>query len=229
MRSKQLVIFGTGNVADIMIHYFLTSWYQVAAITVHSKHIESDTYKGLPVVPFETIENTHPPADYDMFVAVGYNKLNHLRAKIYEEGKAKGYNFATYIDEKAKIHNTATVGENTFIFEFNNVQYKANIGNNVILWSANHIGHETIVRDHVYIASHVVISGFCDIGEYSFIGVNATFADEVKLGKNCLVGAGAYVARSTEDAQIFAPPKPRVMTFDDLSPKAQDMWRPEGV
>lgn len=229
MRYKPLIIFGTGNVADIIGAYFERYRGNVIAYTVGRDHMTSEYFRGYKVIPFEKIEKKYPPENYDMFIAVGYNKLNHTRAKFYNEAKDKGYNLVNYIDEKAHVDPTVIIGDNVFIFEFNNVQYNAKLGNNIILWSSNHIGHETIIRDHVYIASHIVISGFCDIGKYSFIGVNATFADEVKLGKNCLVGAGAYVNRNTKEAQIFAPPKARILTFDALSPKAQNIWRPEGV
>jgi sugar O-acyltransferase (sialic acid O-acetyltransferase NeuD family) len=224
---KPLVVFGTGNIADIIVHYFL-SVREVVAITVETIRgsLPNDTYKGLPLVPFEIVEKLYPPDEYDMFIAVGYRHLNHLRAMIYEKAKAKGYSFATYIDDRAKVHDTATVGENVFIFEFNNIQYNAKIGNDVILWSANHIGHETIIRDHVYIASHVVISGFCDIGEYSFVGVNAAFSDEVKLGKNCLVGMGANIVKSTEDRKVFVPQKTNILEFEKLSESMRYMYEP---
>lgn len=229
MEHRPLIIFGTGNVADIIGAYFEHHFNNVVAYTVSSSCINSEYFRKHKVIPFEGIEKKYPPDTYDMFIAIGYNKLNHIRAKFYNEAKNKGYHLVNYVDKLAYMDPTVEIGDNVFIFEFNNIQYKSRIGSNIILWSSNHIGHETVIRNHVYIASHVVISGFCDIGEYSFVGVNATFADEVKLGKNCLVGAGAYIAKNTKDAQIFAPPKTRILAFDNLSTTAQNMWRPEGV
>lgn len=221
---KNIIIFGTGNVADIIGHYLKD---RVVCYTVDGNYIKESTFKGKPIVPFEDIEREFPAEKYNMFVAIGYNKLNHLRANAYFRAKAKKYSFISYLDDRALCSNKIkTIGENTFIFELNNLQYNVNVGNNVILWAGNHIGHETTIRDHSYLASHIVISGFCDIGEYNFIGVNATFADGVKTGKNNLIGAGSYIATSTEDNQVFVPPKSRILTFDDLSPKAQEMWRP---
>lgn len=227
MKYKPLIIFGSGNVAEIIGAYFERE-RSVVAYTISSEYINSNIFRGKPLVKFENIQEKYPPDEYDMFIAIGYNKLNHLRHKFYDQAKVKGYKLANYIHKMVHIDPTVIMGDNIFIFELNNIQYNVRLGNNIILWSSNHIGHETIVRDHVYMASHIVISGFCDIGEHSFIGVNATFADEVKLGKNCLVGAGAYVAKSTKDAKIFVPPKAKVLTFDDISPKAQEMWRPGG-
>jgi acetyltransferase-like isoleucine patch superfamily enzyme len=77
------------------------------------------------------------------------------------------------------------------------------IGNNVVLWSGNHIGHQTIIEDNVYLSSHCVISGFCVIGEYSFLGVNCTFNDNIKLGKDNIVGSGALIVKNTESGKLM--------------------------
>ena len=225
---KPLIIFGTGHVADIIGAYFERQRNHVV-YTASASSINSNKFRNKPLVPFEEVEHIFPPDTFEMFIAIGYSKLNHVRNYFYEQAKTKGYVFANYVHKTSLLDPTVSLGDNVFIFEFNNVQYNVKIGNNVILWSSNHIGHETIIENNVYIASHVVISGFCRIREYSFIGVNATFADEVTLGSNCLVGAGAYIAKSTEDARVFTPPKTNIIGFDDLSVSAQKMWRPEGV
>jgi acetyltransferase-like isoleucine patch superfamily enzyme len=44
-----------------------------------------------------------------------------------------------------------------------------------------------------------VISGFCEIGEYSFMGVNATVSNNISIGNNCTVGAGAIIVGDIPD------------------------------
>ncbi|NJR44270.1 hypothetical protein HC761_02265 [bacterium] len=39
----------------------------------HRDRITADRFCGLPVVPFEDLERSHPPAAHEMFVAVGYD------------------------------------------------------------------------------------------------------------------------------------------------------------
>jgi sugar O-acyltransferase (sialic acid O-acetyltransferase NeuD family) len=226
--SNKLIIVGTGGVADIMSDYFMRhTSYEIVCFSVDDDHKKETAFKGLPIISFEEVDRVFPPESHSMFVAIGYMKLNYIRARFYKKGKELGYKFISYVSPHALLHPTVTVGENTFIFEYNNIQYNAKIGNDVILWSSNHIGHETTIKDHAYLASHVVISGYCEVGEYSFLGVNVTFADEVKLGSNCLVGAGSYIARSTENNLVFPTTPTPSKTFDDISKKAQDMWRPD--
>ena len=48
-----------------------------------------------------------------------------------------------------------------------------------------------------------MISGYCEIGERCFIGVNATFADKLSVGKDGLIGAGAVVTKSTDPEGVY--------------------------
>lgn len=229
--SKKLVIYGTGSISEIVYDYFTNeSDYEVVAFTLERKVLGgqgSRFFQGLPVIPFEIIEAHYPPQNYEMFVAIGYLKLNHVRARIYKETKDKQYKLATFISPHAYIGRNVKIGDNCFIMEHNNLQYGVEIGNNVFIWASNHIGHHTKIRDHVFLASQIVVSGNCDIGKYSFIGSGASFADNIKVGKNCLIGIGVPVSRSLEDDTLYAhktyPPERKI---DVLRGKSREMYYP---
>jgi carbonic anhydrase/acetyltransferase-like protein (isoleucine patch superfamily) len=94
------------------------------------------------------------------------------------------------------------------VFEDNTIQPFVQIGANVVLWSGNHIGHHSIIRDNCFIASHAVISGFCDVGENSFLGVNATLANNVSIGKDNWIGPSVTITKSTDENQLFGGIQP---------------------
>lgn len=226
---KKIVMVGAGNVADIAYELFThDSPYEVVAFSVDRDFLKSDTKFGLPVVPFETVEEQYSPDEYGMFIAIGYTKLNHLRARFYRQAKEKGFSLVSYVSSEAFVWRNVEIGENCFILEGNVIQPFVKIGNNVMLWSGNHIGHCTVIKDHVYIASHVVVSGFVEIGEYCFVGVNATFADNVTVGKNCLIGAGAIILRNTKEGKVYGMRTTMPRDFDTLSPAAREMFWPGG-
>lgn len=202
---KKLIIYGTGPIAEVAEFYFRTdSDYEITAFTNAKDFIEEDTFFGKPLVPFESLEQTYPPSDFDIFIALGYNKTNQIRQQRYLEAKEKGYTCATYISSRATYYGTP-VGDNCFIFEDNVIQPFVTIGNNVTLWSGNHIGHHSTIKDHCFIASHVVISGSCVINENCFIGVNATLRDNITLGRFVLVGAGAIVMKDCDKRTLVLP------------------------
>lgn len=202
--SKPLVIVGAGEFAMIANEYFThDSDFDVQAFSVESAYLKEPTLEGRPVIPYEEIEARYPPDQVHVFVAIPASQLNRLRRRFYEDLKRKGYRFATYISSRAFVWRNAKIGENTFIFENNVIQPYVSIGDNCVLWSGNHVGHRTVIHNHVFIASHAVISGYCDIGESCFIGVNATFNDYVKVGESAVIGSGALIARDAEAGKVY--------------------------
>lgn len=203
---KKLVIFGCGDNAQIAHQYFTDdSKYEVAAFTVDSIFIPKDKlFCGLPVVPFENVFSIYPPSDYSMFVAIGYNQINKVRAKKFFEAKAMNYSLASYISSRANVLSKETIGENAFILEDNTIQPFARIGHNVVLWSGNHIGHHSEIGDHCFIASHIVISGGVKVAPRCFIGVNATLRDHITIGEGCVIGMGANITGDCEPDGLYA-------------------------
>ncbi|WP_419767389.1 acetyltransferase [Arcobacter sp.] len=200
---KKLIIFGIGEQAEMAYYYFKhDSSYKITAFTVDKEYIEKETLFDLPIIEFGSIESKFSKDDHELFIAVGYNKINKLRTEKYIACKNKGYKIASYISTKASVF-TDNIGENVFVLEDNTIQPYVRIGNNVTLWSGNHIGHHSIIEDNCFITSHVVISGGCKIGENSFIGVNATLRDHIKIGKSNVIGAGALILGDTEDNKVY--------------------------
>lgn len=202
--KKPLVIFGTGDIAQLAHYYFSTdSKYEVVAFTVDAAYITEVMCCDLPIIPFEELVNRYSPDTHQLFAALSYSKLNAVRKEKYLAAKALGYTIASYISSKATILNDGRIGENCFIFEDNTIQPFVTIGNNVTLWSGNHIGHHSSIKDHCFIASHVVISGGVEIGEQCFIGVNATLRDHIKIGEKCVIGAGALMLTDAEPLGVY--------------------------
>lgn len=202
--SKPIVIFGTGDIAELAHYYFTRGGGQnVVAFAVDAAYLEESTFCGLPVVAFDEVAKAYPPPTHDFFVALSYSKLNQLRKEKYLAAKAYGYQLASYVSEKATVLNEGRIGENCFILEDNTIQPFVTIGNNVTLWSGNHIGHHSTIKDHCFLASHIVVSGGVEIGEQCFIGVNATLRDHIKLGERCVIGAGALLLADAEAEGVY--------------------------
>jgi len=201
---KELIIFGSADIAQLAYYYFSNdSDYKVAAFTVDAEFLKVSEFCGLPVVPFEELVNHYSPERYHLFVALSYSKLNQIRKEKYHAANSLGYRLASYISSKATILNDFKIGDNCFILEDNTIQPFVTIGHNVTLWSGNHIGHHSTIHDHCFLASHIVVSGGVEIGEACFIGVNATLRDHIKIGEKCVIGAGALILADTDPEGVY--------------------------
>lgn len=202
---KQIIIFGTNDLAELAMHYISldSRFFDCNYFTKNKEYItpeeREDGFYGRPVIEFENIENTHPPSEYLLFAPLADNKL---REKIYNEGIKKGYEFISYISPKCTNYSNE-IGDNCFILEDNTLQPFVKIGNNCILWSGNHIGHHSLIKDNVFITSHVVVSGHCNIEKGAFLGVNSTLRDGITIGENSIIGMGAVVTKDVPSNETW--------------------------
>lgn len=67
--------------------------YRVVGFTQDGDQISE--FLGLPVVPFEKLEESFPPNEFHALVAVGYSKMNQVRQQKYLEQKARGYSMGS--------------------------------------------------------------------------------------------------------------------------------------
>jgi sugar O-acyltransferase (sialic acid O-acetyltransferase NeuD family) len=202
---KPVIIFGTGDFARVARVYLdLDSPYEVVGFTVDEAYLDSSQLEDLPVIPFERLQQKHPPDAYAVFVGIGFSGVNRVRAEVYSRCREKGYELISYVNSKAAVWGELELGDNCFVFEENVIQPNVRIGNDVILWSGNHIGHDSAIGDHCFLASHVVVSGNVTIGESCFIGVNATLRDGITVAPRCVIGAGALIMSDTEEGSVYA-------------------------
>lgn len=213
---KSLIIFGSKEMAELAKFYFENDTeYRIVAFTVDDAYIDKDQILGIPLIPFTEVIDKFPPENYEIHIALSYNKLNKLRQDKYDQVKSFGYKLPSYICSKAVTWPGISIGDNCFILENQTIQPSVQIGNNVILWSGNHIGHGTTIEDHVYISSEVVISGHCRIGKRSFLGVNAAIKDFLEIGSDCFIGMGASVTMNMSDGSIALGSSADIFPPDD--------------
>lgn len=201
---SKIVIFGIKDFSELA-HYYLVhdSPYEVVAFSVNRDYLpEATMFRGLPVVAFEDVQDLYPPRKYLFFAPMSPKNMNRDREAIYSAIKGKGYDCISYISSRATVFDNE-IGENCFILEDNTIQPFSKIGNNVTLWSGNHIGHHTVIHDHVTFTSHVVMSGHCDIGSYSFFGVNSTLRDGLRIAEGSFVAMAAAVFKDTDAWGVY--------------------------
>lgn len=199
---KKLVVFGNTNYAEMVCDYFTDySDYDVVAFTVDSAYVSSDQFYGRPLVDFTDIEKVYSPNDYDMFVAVGSAQLNHLRERICNQAKAKGYRLATFVHPNAYVARDVSIGENCILMECCRVLTRTKICDNVIIWPTGFVSHNCIVGNNCYIVGSV--NGFVDVGDNCFLGAGAMIADGVHIAKDNFIAMGAVVRKDTEQDSLY--------------------------
>jgi sugar O-acyltransferase (sialic acid O-acetyltransferase NeuD family) len=212
MSQRPIVLFGNGVLARTF-HAFLTldGSYDVVATTVDGDHVGGQSALDLPNVAFEDVTSSYPPDDFDMFIGLGYLRMNTVRRDRYEQAKAMGYRLISHVSRRASTWPDLQVGDNCLILDGAIVHPFVSIGNDCIIWSGAHIGHGSTVADHCFIASRAALSGDVTVGERAFLGTNCTIRDGIAIAPASAIGAGVVITRDTAPGGIYAPPTPRVL------------------
>ena len=214
-KPRKVVLFGNGQMASFA-HAVLThdSPHEVVAFTVDGAYITDKTVLGLPVVPFEDLERSHPPDTHAMHISVSFRRVNKLRAEKYSEAKAKGYELVSYVSSRAHTWPDLTIGDNCWILEQSIIHPFVTIGNNVYMGSAVHVGHDSTIGDHCFFVGMIAIAGYVKIGSYCFVGIHSTVRDGLTIADRTVIGAGSTILRDTQEGGVYIAPPARLLPYD---------------
>lgn len=201
---KPIIILGAGDFAEIAALYMKESGWKIELHLVDDARFKKvEKLNGLNVMTasLEECARQFPPRYFDVFVAIGYSRLNSTRVRKCEELKSLGYDLPSFVHPEVKPYGK--IGKGCFIFERNTIQPFVEIGDYSVVWSGNHIGHHAVIGKGVFITSHVCISSRCNIGERSFLGVNSTLDDAITIGPGSIVQSGSVVNVNLPSDSVF--------------------------
>src|SRR6185503_11397303 len=200
---NKLIIFGTSAFAELAHHFFRhDSDYSVVAFTVDAAYVKEPLFKGLPVVPFETIQAEFPSDECDMFVAMGIQKVNQQRAAKAAAAEAKGYQLASFVSSNANVSKDLVMQPNSFVMDGAAMQPFVEIGRDTIIWGGCRIGFGSKIGNHCWLVA-ATLGESVVVGDYSFIGLNSTIAPSLTIGAHNVIGAGALILNDTKDFEVY--------------------------
>ena len=200
--ATDLIIFGSGQLAEVAKTYFdAHGSLRVIGFTVDAAYQQANTFCGLPVAAWEDLEKHFPPDRVQVIGPISYRRLNQFRRDRHQEGKRRGYRFASFVHPAAHVY-ADSIGENSFILEANIIQPRVRIGEGAIIWSNNHIGHHASIGDYCFIASTITIGSNARIGSGSFISGCSAIDPGAEVGENNIVMPLAYVKGQTPPGSV---------------------------
>jgi sugar O-acyltransferase (sialic acid O-acetyltransferase NeuD family) len=163
----------------------------------------TDTFCGLPLIPFGRVRDVFDPAEHQMIVAVGFLDMNELRERKSEEARQKGYALARYVHESSCLHDDVVIGENCVILDHVSIHPGSSIGHGTFISGNVNIGHDCLIGPYNWINAGVSIAGGCRVGPGGFFGVNASVGQGAALGARNFIAANTLVTRPTRDDEVY--------------------------
>ncbi len=129
---------------------------------------------------FDSVVRSHPPGQYAMAMAIGYQHLGG-RWKAWQKVLAAGYAAPALVHPRAYVSDSATLGPGTMVMAGALVDGRARIGALVVLWPGACVSHDCNVGDNSFISPNATLCGFVQLGADSFVGAGAAIADHCSV------------------------------------------------
>ncbi len=130
--------------------------------------------------------------DYDLFVAVGDNRV---RQTLQEHAEALGARLATLVHPQAVLGTQVSLGPGTVVMAGAVINCGSTLGRGCIVNTSASLDHDNLLEDFVHISPGAHLAGTVHVGQGTWIGIGACVINNRHVAPGCRIGAGAVVIR----------------------------------
>ncbi len=200
---KPVVIFGTGQLADLSASYFQGDSELEVIAFVSISDDAPEGFRGHPVVPLANLSSEFSPEEISVFVAVSYHDRNSIRRELVMKVSALGYESTSYVSSAAHIWSDVAVGSNCLVLEGTCVQPGCIIRDGAFIWTGVQIGHHSTIGAFSFISAGAVLMGCNELGECAQVGGGAVLYDHITVGDRSVVRPGVVLRSSLAEGQLI--------------------------
>lgn len=191
---NKLLIWGAGDQGTVTLDCALAMKNYDVIDFLSIKEKESRLISGYKIYNEEEVELSLFLKQYDeVIVATGNNQLRENKTKIL---LSLNITLATIIHPTAFVSPFAKISGGCTILAHALIHTHAKIAMGCIINSGVIIEHDCIIENFVNISPQTAMAGHTYIGQKTFIGIGTTIIDDIKVGKNVIIGAGSVVIRN---------------------------------
>ena len=190
---KRIYIIGAGGHGQVVLDCAREAGFEVVGFLDDNESLIGKVIQGVKVVG---------PSSYAkevndlVVVAIGDN---HKRKLVVERLALDEERFATVIHPKAVMGSNVKILPGSMIIGGVVVNTCSTIGMHTIINTSSSIDHHNEIGDFVHIAPGVHTGGFVNIRDLTFVGIGATIINNIKVGKDVIIGAGSVIIRDVPD------------------------------
>ena len=116
-----------------------------------------------------------PPAESDVFAAIGLHALNHARADLCAKFAEAGYPSVTLVHRRASVERSAILAPN------------------VLVCAGTSIGSDAVVEAGAVILDGARIEAGARVGAFAWIGANVVIGFDASVGAHTILRSGVNV------------------------------------
>jgi sugar O-acyltransferase (sialic acid O-acetyltransferase NeuD family) len=196
---NHLLIVGTGGQGKVVLDCAKYKYQKISFLTNDSR---SKGIEGYTTIYEQNISDEYILKTFDeIIVAIGNNNARLSLSLKYE---TQGIKLATIIHPSAVISESARIGEGSVVFANSVINANAKTGKACIINTSAVIEHDCVLADGVHISPNTAMGGTVNVGEKTWICIGSSIANNIKIGKNSIIGAGAVVIKDVPNNVMVA-------------------------
>lgn len=209
------VIIGAGSYGTVYQAYLQEVKVDVIGFLDDDEKIWGTTVANIPILGGT---NLIPLLKDKYGVEAVYCPLgnNKLRVKFLSLAKKYGLQIPNYIHPSVVISPHVTLGEGVYILLGTIIMPYVTIKDFVMISMGVHLAHHSILSQGCFLSTGVNYGASIYAEENAYIGIGATVMTGIhKLGKDCLIGAGAVVIKDIPERAIVAGVPAKVIRYKE--------------
>ena len=146
-----------------------------------------------------------PSSQWDVCIAVNEFYINDVRRALHEQVAVLGYAAVSLVSPHARVHDSATIGENAIVHAGCFVGAGTAIGHHSVLRPNVVLGEDVEIGNYVTLEANVSIRELSRVGDFSTICANSSLVRATSVGAHCYLNLSRQYAGSIAPCTFYSP------------------------
>lgn len=190
---KPHLILGAGGHARVLIDALQLTGTNIIGALEPDESLWGKSILGVPILGSDDEILSFAAHEVNLVNALGSVSSTKARQRLFELWVSRGYTFASVIHPTAVISRHASLAQGVQVMASAVIQAGVRVKENTIINTAAVVEHDCELCAHVHIAPRACLAGGVKVGQGSHVGLGASILQNLSLGDDCLIAAGAVV------------------------------------